>query len=212
MKMKKGEIKKILKSIIVSILIVCFITNLTFITIEYINSKVSSNYLFTEKYTDERYVMYLEDIENWIEMASKNITDTTGANEENYPVTGATVEMLTVLNGTYQMQMLVLSVLVGLIVGVVYYTMKKDYKKIVHYIALFVAMFLLLTMLICLAIMAIDNIGTSTLYVRAIGYTDYMDIIETTIIPYTVIYILGCLIIHLVTKKRAEKLNEYIQQ
>lgn len=209
--MKKEEAKKLLKNIIVSVLIVCFITNLTFITIEYINSKVSSNYLFTEKYTDEGYIMYLEDIEMWIEMVSKNVMDTTGVNKENYPVTGATVEMLTVLNGTYQMQMLVLSVLVGIIVGVVYYIMKKDYKKIVHYIALFVAMFLLLTMLICLAIMVIDNIGTSTLYARAIGYIDYMDIIETTIIPYTVIYILVCLIVHLINKKRAEKLNEYIK-
>lgn len=209
--MKKEEIKKLVKSILIWMLIVCFVTSGVFTTIEYINSKVRSDYLFSEKYVDEKYIMYLEDIEDKIAQASETIDEVAGVDPETYPVTGAAIEMLTVLDGIYEMQMLAISALVGLIVGVVHYIMKKDYKKIVHYIALYLAILLVLNMLIALVTMAIDNIGVSALYEMAIGYIDYIDLIETTIIPYTIGYILICIIIYLINKKRTEKFNEYIK-
>ena len=207
--MKKEEIKKILKYVVIAILIVSFFVRTVFVTSNYIEDKIRLGYLYEDKVQNIEYVEYLRWLEEWLVKGTEEVKDALG---EDYPATGAMIEQTNILNGVYEMQEFVICIISGTVIGMACYIMKKDYKKLIHYVAIHILFFTILILLM-LTIGSLGEFGSAfgSLTFGSINIVDLLEMTGITIIPYTVIYILICLIIHLINKKRIESLNECIK-
>lgn len=207
--MRKEEIKKILKYVVIAILIVSFFVRTVFVTSNYIEDKIRLGYLYEDKVQNIEYVEYLKWLEEWLVKGTEEVKDVLG---EDYPATGAMIEQTNILNGVYEMQEFVICIISGTVIGMACYIMKKDYKKLIHYVAIHILFFTILILLM-LTIGSLGEFGSAfgSLTFGSINIVDLLEITGITIVPYTVIYILICLIIHLINKKRIKSLNECIK-
>lgn len=204
--MKKEELKKIFKYIIIAVLIVTFSVRTVFVAANCVLVKIRYDNLFTEKAKNTENVEYFKELEDWLNERTNNIKEDMG---DDYPALGTLIEQVSMYNSSYQIQEYIICLVLGSIIGIAVYMMKKDYKKTLHYIAIYILFF---TILILFRIINYGLLAVGVpLVSSSISVIDLFEILGTTIIPYTVIYIAFCGIIYLINKKRAQKLNEYIK-
>lgn len=203
--MKKGIIKKLLKYIGVAILVTYFILNASITLVDYAYAK---SYIFAD----------LQSAETRLELASDllEIEDAVKQNMASYedselPALGAAVATIRYARNYYVFEVLVLSIILGVIIGVLAYIIKNiECKKLVHYIVIY---FLLLVVLSAICMIVTDSVNTTfrdmvvtSLY--GISMEGFFDNILVIGLPYTVIYILVCVSLYMISKYKVRNLND----
>lgn len=204
--MRKEEIKKLLKCIVISIVIVTFIVRTVFFAASCILVKIRYEKLFTEKALTTEYREYLKDLEEWFNEMQGGIKNELG---EDYPETGVLVEKIGLYNSSYQIQEYISCIIFGTGIGIAVYIMKSDYRKILHYVAIYILLFTILVLIESIYF----GLGTIAMpvVVATISIVQLFEFVIEGIIPYTVMYLLGCIVVYLINKKTT-KLNKDVNK
>lgn len=202
--MKKENVKRLLKCILLSVLVVYFVLSV----VVSIDAFAHAKFIFSEaKTTEEKATLIteLKELENTVNENMNSYEDT------EFSTMGAAIATVSYARDYYALDTLKFSIILGIIIGILSYILKYvECKKVVHYIVVYVLLLVLLVMAWMIVSWSIQGLQQNFAMLSAlaqINLESFLDILLVIAVPYTLIYLIVCLVISRVAKDKTEELN-----
>ncbi len=192
--MKRESVKKLLKYLVICVLATYFVLGVVTDVKSYLHAK----FIFSDVEKNGNKEELISELQV-LEEAAQNMMNE--YENKELPTLGATIATISYGRDYFALEMLYLSIIIGLIIGSIMYILKNvECKKIGHYIVIYLLSLILISL--------IFTVVTSEL--NSVNVEIFLESILRIVLPYTVGYILVCLIIFLASKNEAKELNDKI--